>query len=177
MLSSKTDLLTCKKSMLSSTIELSMCEAVESQKSTQVSVAPLYCACIVGWDREAPQPFHLGGDEAVTVTMSNVSLADFSLTLTDNTTREDNTPTIVHTTYDPGFMAPLLTECVRAHGFMDEFLNKFPDRKNVTFEENDGGRDRSHESFSDAFNTKEKREHTVHDCVMFCGDWDRLIWK
>ena len=83
--------------------------------------------------------FHLGGDEAVTVTMPVVSLDDFSLTLTDNTTGKVNTPTIVHTTYDPGFMAPILTECVRAHGAMGEFLNQFPDRKNVTLEETDGG--------------------------------------
>ena len=61
----------------SSTIELLRCEAVESQKSAQVPVAPLYCAKIVGRGREASQPFHFGGDEAVTVTMPVVSLDDF----------------------------------------------------------------------------------------------------
>ena len=45
----------------SSTIELPSCEAVESQKSAQVPFAPLCRACIAGRDREAPQPFHLGG--------------------------------------------------------------------------------------------------------------------
>ena len=54
----------------SSTIELSRCETVESHTSTQVPFAPLCRACIVGRGREAPQPFHLGGEEAVTVTLS-----------------------------------------------------------------------------------------------------------
>ena len=75
-----------ERRVASSTIELPKCEPVESQKSAQDPVAPLYRACIVGRGREAPQPFHLGGDEAVTATMSVVSLDDFSLTLTDNTT-------------------------------------------------------------------------------------------
>ena len=97
-----------------------------------------------------------------------MSLDVFSLTLTDITTGEGNTLTTVHTTYDPGFMAPILTECVRAHSAMDEFLNKFPDRKNVTFEETDGGLDRSHESLAAAFKTKD----TVDDCAMYCGDWN-----
>ena len=59
------------------TFELPRCEAVKSRKSAQVPVAPLCCACIVGRGREAPQPFHLGGDEAVIVTMPVVSLDDF----------------------------------------------------------------------------------------------------
>ena len=80
------------------------------------------------------------------------------------------TLTTVHITYDPGFMAPILTECVRAHSAMGEFLNKFPDRKNVTFEETDGGLDRSHESLGASFNTKD----TVDDCVLYCGDWNWL---
>ena len=113
--------------------------------------------------------FHLGGEEAVTVTTLVVSLDNFSLTLTDNTTGEGNTLTTVHTTYDPGFMT-ILTECVRAYSVMDEFINKFPDRKNVTFEETDGGLDRSHESHGAAFNTKD----TVDDCTMYCGDWNWL---
>ena len=60
-----------------STIELPRCEAVESQKSAQVPVAPLCCACIVERGRQAPQPFYLGGDEAVAVTMPVVSLYVF----------------------------------------------------------------------------------------------------
>ena len=78
--------------------------------------------------------------------------------------------TTVHTTYDPVFRAPVLTECVRAHGAMGEFLNTFPDRKNVTFEATDGGLDRSHESLGAAFNTTD----TVDDCAMYCGDWNWL---
>ena len=73
-----------ERGVASSTIELPRCEAVESQKSAQVPVAPLYCACLVGRSRDAPQPFHLGGVEAVTVTMPVVSLDDFSLTLTQH---------------------------------------------------------------------------------------------
>ena len=65
----------------SSRIELSRCEAVESHTSTQVPFAPLCRACIVGRGREAPQHFHIGGDEAVTVTTLVVSLDTFSLTL------------------------------------------------------------------------------------------------
>ena len=60
---------------------------------------------------------------------------------------------------------------MRAHGARCEFLNKFPDH-NVTFEETDGGLDRSHESLGAAFNTKEKGKHTVDDCAMYCGDWN-----
>ena len=129
----------------SSTIELPRCEAVESQKSAQVPDAPLYCAFVVGKCREAPKPFHLGGDEAVTVTMPVVSLDDFSQSLSDSTTGEGNTSTIVpsdsNTTYDTGFMAPSLTERVRAHGARCEFFNKFPDHKNATFEETDAAQD------------------------------------
>ena len=79
-----------------------------------------------------------------------------------------------NTTCNPGFMASVLTECVRVHGAMSEFFNKFPDHKNVTFEETDGGLDRSHESLGDAFNTKEKGKHTVDECAMYCGDWNGL---
>ena len=77
--------------------------------------------------------------------------------LTDNTTGEGNTLTTVHTTYDPGFIAPILTECVRAHSAMGEIFNKVPDRKNVTFEETDSGLDRSHESLGATLNTKDSR--------------------
>ena len=132
--------------------------------------APLCRACVVGRSREAPQPFHLGGGEAVTVTTLVVSLDNFSLTLTDNTTGEGNTLTTVHTMYDPGFIAPILPECVRAHSAMGEFFNKSPDRKNVTFEVTDGGLDKSHEPLGATFNTKD----TVDDCAMYCGDWNWL---
>ena len=46
---------------------------------------------------------------------------------------------------------------------MGEILNNFPDRKNVTFEETDGGLDRSHVSHGAAFNTKghSRRLHHV----------------
>ena len=57
---------------------------------------------------------------------------------------------------------------------MGKFLNQLPDRKNVTFEETDGGLDKSPESLGAAFNTKEKRKHTVDDCAMYCGDWNGL---
>ena len=87
----------------SSTIELSRCETVESHTSTQVPFTSLCRACIVGRSREAPQPFRLSGEEAVTVTMLVVSLDVLPLTLTDNSTGEGNTLTAVHTTYDPGF--------------------------------------------------------------------------
>ena len=40
----------------------------------------------------------------------------------------------------------------------------------MTFEETDGGLDRSHESLGAAFNTKD----TVDDCAMYCGDWNWL---
>ena len=55
-----------------------------------------------------------------------------------------------------------------------EFLNKFPDRKNVTFEETDGGLDRSHGSLGAAFKTRQKGKHTVDDCVMYRDDWNGL---
>ena len=57
-----------ERRVASSTIELPSCEAVESQKSAQVPFAPLCRACIAGRDREAPQPFHLGGAVSVSVT-------------------------------------------------------------------------------------------------------------
>ena len=95
-----------------------------------------------------------------------------------NTTGEGNTLTIVlsdnNTTCNPGFMASVLTECARVHGAMSEFFNKFPNHKNMTFEETDGGLDRSHESLGAAFNTKEKGKHTVDDCARYCGDWEGL---
>ena len=36
------------------------------------------------------------------------------------------------------------------------------------------GLDTSHESLGAAFKTRQKRKHTVDDCVMYCGDWDGL---
>ena len=107
--------------------------------------------------------------------MPVVSLDDCSL----NTSGDGNTLTIVlsdnnNTTCNPGFMASVLTVLVRVHGAMSEFFNKFRDHENVTFEETDGGLDRSHESLVAAFNTKEKVKHTVDDCAMYCGDWEEL---
>ena len=59
--------------------------------------------------REAP-PCRHGGGEEITVITPVVSLDYFSLGLTDNTTGEGNTPTLVlcdsNTTYSPGLMAP-----------------------------------------------------------------------
>ena len=59
--------------------------------------------------REAP-PCRHGGGEEITVITPVVSLDYFSLGLTDNTTGEGNTPTLVlcdsNTTYTPGLMAP-----------------------------------------------------------------------
>ena len=68
------------------------------------------------------------------------------MTLTDNTTGEGNMLTSVlsdnnNTTCNPGFMASILTECVRAHGAMSDFFNKFPDHKNATVEETDAAQD------------------------------------
>ena len=42
-----------ERRVASSTIELPRCDAAESQKSAQVPVATLYCACVVGRSREA----------------------------------------------------------------------------------------------------------------------------
>ena len=50
---------------------------MESHTSTQVPFASLCRACIVGRGREAPQSFHLGGEEVVTVTVLVVSLDVF----------------------------------------------------------------------------------------------------
>ena len=47
---------------------------------------------------------------------------------------------------------------MRVHGVWIEFPNKFPDRMNMTFEETDGGLDRSHESLDAAFKTRQDRE-------------------
>ena len=71
-------------------------------------------------------------------------------------------------------LASILTEDVRENGAWSEFLNKFPDRKNVTFEETNGGLDRSHESLGAAFKTRQKGKHTVDDCVMYRDDWNGL---
>ena len=134
------------------------------RRSAQVPVAPLCCACIVGKSREAP---------TVTVTMPVVSLDDISL----NTTGEGNTLTIVlsdnNTTCNPGFISSILTECVRVHGAMSEFFDKFPDHKNVTFDETDGGLDKSHGSLGSAFNTKEKKETHSRRLrhVLWCLEW------
>ena len=150
-----------ERRVASSTIELPSCEAVESHTSSQVPFASLCRACIVGRSREAPQPFHLGGAVSVSVTMPIESLENVSPCLKDSTSGEDNTHTIVpsdsNTMSNLG-LASILTEDVRVHGAWSEFLNKFPDRKNVTFEETDGGLDRSDESLGAAFKTRQKRE-------------------
>ena len=55
---------------------------------------------------------------------------------------------------------------------MSEFSDKFPDHKNVAFEETDGGLDRSHESLGAAFNTQEKGKHTqstIAPCTVVIG--------
>ena len=100
----------------SSTTELPRCEAVESHKLARVPFAPLCRARIDGRSREAPPvrreapPCRHGGGEEITVITPVVSLDYFSLGLTDNTTGEGNTPTLVlcdsNTTYTPGLMAP-----------------------------------------------------------------------
>ena len=80
----------------------------------------------------------------------------------DSISGEDNT---THTT-DPSNsntvsnlgLASILTKDVRVHGAWSEFLNKFPDRSNMTFEDTDGGLDRSHEYLGAAFKTRQRRE-------------------
>ena len=49
---------------------------------------------------------------------------------------------------------------MRVHGAWIEFPNKFPDHSNMTFEETDGGLDRSHESLDAAFKTRQRMENT-----------------
>ena len=64
---------------------------------------------------------------------------------------------------------------MRVHSAWSEFLNKFPDHSNMTFEETDGGLDRSHESLGAAFKTRQRMEnHTVDDCAMYRNDWNGL---
>ena len=134
---------------------------MEPHTSTQVPLASLCHACIVGRGREAPQPFHLSGAVSVSVTTPIESLEISSPCLKDSTYGEDNTHTIVpsdsNTMSNLG-LASILTEDVRVHGAWSEFLNKFPDRKNAIFEETDGELDRSHESLGAAFKTRQKRE-------------------
>ena len=64
---------------------------------------------------------------------------------------------------------------MRVHGAWSEFLNKFPDLTNMTFEETDGGLDRSHESLGAAFKMRQDGEtHTVDDCAMYRDDSNGL---
>ena len=74
---------------------------------------------------------------------------------------KDNTHTIVpsdsNTMSNLG-LSSILTECVRVHGAWIEFLHKFPDLTNMTFEETDGGLDRSHESLGAVFKTRQDGE-------------------
>ena len=77
-------------------------------------------------------------------------------------------------------MASILTEDVRARGAWSEFLNKFLDRKNMTFEETHGGLDRSHESLGAAFKTRQKgnTQLMIASCTvvigMGCRDTNRM---
>ena len=151
-----------ERRVASSTIELPSCEAVESHTSTasqlgnQVPFAPLCRACIVGRGREAPQPFHLGG--AVSVSVKNADrVAGKLVTMFIEQDLWRVVPSDSNTMSNLG-LASIFTEDVRVHGAWSEFLNKFPDRKNVTLEETDGGLDRSHESLGAAFKMRQKRE-------------------
>ena len=150
-----------ERRVASLTIELPSCEAVESLTSTQVPSASLCRTCIVGRGREVPQPFRLGGDEAVTVTTPIESLENLSPCLKDSTSGEDNTHNIVpsdsRTMSNLGLVSTL-TEDVRVHGAWSAFFNKCPDRTNMTFEEIDGGLDRSHESLGWAFKMRQDGE-------------------
>ena len=48
---------------------------------------------------------------------------------------------------------------MRVHGAWSEFRHKFPDRTNMTFEEEtDGGVDRAHESLGAAFKMRQDGE-------------------
>ena len=97
----------------------------------------------------------------VTVTTPIESLGNLSPRLKDSISGEDNTHTI-----DPSnsntmsnlCLASVLTKNVRVHGAWVEFLNKFPDLTNMTFEETDGGLDRSHESLGAAFKMRQDGE-------------------
>ena len=64
---------------------------VESHTSTQVPFVPLFRACIVGRNREVPQPFHLGGAVSVSVTTPIESPGNLSPRLKDSISGEDNT--------------------------------------------------------------------------------------
>ena len=110
-----------RRAVASSTTELPSCEAVESHKLAHVPFARLCRARIAGRSTEAP-PFRReaplcrhGGGEEIKVTTPVVSLDYFSLRLTDNTTGEGSTPTLVlcdsNTTYSPGLMAPKERSC------------------------------------------------------------------
>ena len=79
----------------------------------------------------------------------------------DSTSGEDNTHTLVlsdsNIMSDLG-LASILTEDVVVHGAWSEFLNKFLERKEMIFEETDGGLNSSHESLGAAFKTRKKGE-------------------
>ena len=54
-------------------------------------------------------------------------------------------------------------------------MTSFPDLMNMTFEETDGGLDRSHDTLGTAFKTRQDGEpHTVDDCAMYRDDWNGL---
>ena len=152
-----------ERRVASSTIGLPRCESVKSQKSAQVPFVPLFRACIVGRSREVPQPFHFGGAVLVTATtpMSRWEICHHTFERQHLWRGQHHTHTIdpsnSNTVSNLG-LASILTKDVRVHGAWSEFLNKFPDRSNMTFEETDGGLDRSHESLGAAFKTRQGRE-------------------
>ena len=139
---------------------------MKSRKSTQVPLFHCFVHASLSRDREVPKPFHLGGTVLVTVTTPIGSLGNLSPRLKDSISGEDNTHTIdpsnSNTMSNLG-LAPILTKDVRLHGAWVEFLNKFRDLTNMTFEETDGGLDRSHESLGAAFKMRQDGKHTVDE--------------
>ena len=93
--------------------------AVESHQLTHIPSAPWCRAKIAGWGREVPHVRHGGGEETAAATPV-VSLDYFFLSLTDSTTGEGTTRTLVlcdgNTTCSLGLMVPrkgLVTCAVR----------------------------------------------------------------
>ena len=145
-----------ERRVASSTIGLPRCESVKSQKSTQVPFVPLCRACIVGKGQRSSTTF---------------SPWWCSVGLCNNADRvaENFVPTFERTTRTQLFRVtatpcPILTwlllsrKDVRVHGAWVEFINKSPDHSNMTFEETDGGLDRSYDSLGAAFKTRQRGE-------------------
>ena len=79
-------------------VQQSICPDVELwSRRSRFKFPLLHCIVHVSLERSREAP-------TVTVTMPVVSLDDFSLSLSDSPTGEGNTPTLVHPTYDPGFL-------------------------------------------------------------------------